>query len=92
MSDEFILEKIKDIITSYTPLKHEDINLESHLTDEFNLDSTDLLELVMTAEEQFNIHIEDSIFDEVKSIQHIVEVGCCAINLVKYLYFHQLRL
>ncbi|WEG18271.1 acyl carrier protein [Alkalihalophilus pseudofirmus] len=72
MSDEFILEKIRSIITSYTPLKPEDINLESHLTDELELDSADLLELVMTAEEQFNINIDDSIFEEVKTIQHIV--------------------
>ncbi|MDV2684026.1 acyl carrier protein [Alkalihalophilus lindianensis] len=73
MSDEFILEKIRTIITSYTPLKPEDIKMDSHLTDELGLDSADLLELVMTAEEQFGINIDDSIFEEVKTIKHIVD-------------------
>ncbi|WP_088104088.1 acyl carrier protein [Halalkalibacter urbisdiaboli] len=72
MNEEILIEKIRDILTAYTPLKREDIQLDSHLTDELNLDSADLLELVMTAEEEFKIRIDDSVFEHVKTIRQII--------------------
>lgn len=76
LSDTQLLNEIRIIITGFTPLKEENINFDSHIRDELQMDSADMLELVMTAEEKFEINIGDEVFDEVSTIQDV-------INLVK---------
>jgi acyl carrier protein len=73
MSREEILNILKSKIASYTPLKEEDIHVHSNLKDELNLDSADVLEMVLLIEEEFGLYMPDDLFDSIQNVEDVIE-------------------
>ena len=76
MSDEEILEKLKDIIVEQLGVERDIIRKESTFVDDLSADSLDIVELVMSIEESFDIEIPD------QDAEKIVTVGD-VINYIK---------
>ncbi len=76
MSDEEILEKLKDIIVEQLGVERDIIRKESTFVDDLSADSLDIVELIMSIEECFDIEIPD------QDAEKIVTVGD-VINYIK---------
>ncbi len=66
-----IFEKVAEILAQHTDIALEEIKLESSFED-MGLDSLDIVDLVMTMEEAFDIKIE--LNEPVKTVDGLVKI------------------
>ena len=74
MSD--IQEKVKAIICEQLDVEAETVVPEASFVDDLGADSLDLVELIMSMEEEFDIDISDEDAEKIQTVQD-------AINFVK---------
>jgi acyl carrier protein len=67
-----IFEKVREIISDQFDIEEERITNETTF-EEFGADSLDIVELIVTIEEKFNIEIEEEIVEEICNVQDIVD-------------------
>lgn len=72
-------KKIKSIVSKKLNINHNIIKTNSLFIEELGADSLDIIELIMTLEEEFNIEIKD---EKSKNIKNIKDV----INYIKNYY------
>jgi acyl carrier protein len=61
MSESVIFEKIQTIVSNQLGVSKETVKREADFTKELGADSLDVVELVMSFEEEFEIEIDDEI-------------------------------
>ncbi len=79
MTDEEIFEKLKGIIVDQLGVEESLIKEEATFVDDLSADSLDIVELVMSIEEEFDMEIPD------EDAEKIVTVG----DVVKYIKEHK---
>ncbi len=79
MTEQEIFEKLKKIIVEQLGTSEESITMEATFVDDLSADSLDIVELIMSLEEEFEIEIPDS------EAEKIVTVG----DVVKYIQEHK---
>lgn len=79
MTEQEIFEKIKNIIKEQLGATEESIAMEATFVDDLSADSLDIVELIMSLEEEFDLEIPDS------EAEKIVTVG----DVVKYIQEHK---
>lgn len=67
-----VFEKVRDILCQQLDVVEEDVTMESNLSDDLNADSLDLVDLVMTLEDEFDVEVPDSAIEEIKTVGDIV--------------------
>ena len=67
-----IEKKIKKIISKKLDIKIENINNNSLFLEDLGADSLDIVELIMTLEEDFNIEISDDEAEKIKTVQNAI--------------------
>ena len=65
-------EKVKDIIAKQLSVKPEEIKNDSNIAEELGADSLDLVEILMSLEDEFGISIPDEAIPEIKTINDVV--------------------
>ncbi len=65
-------EKLKEIIVDQLGVDADSITADTSLED-LGADSLDLVELVMTLEDEFNIQIEDDAMDSLKTVGDVLD-------------------
>lgn len=73
MSENEIFEKLKKIIVEELGSKEEDVTLDATFVDDLSADSLDIVELVMSIEEEFGIDIPDSTAEKITTVRDVVE-------------------
>ena len=68
-----ILEKVKAILSEQFTVNESEISLETNLVKDFNIDSLDLADLIVTLEDEFNIEIADDAMESIKTVGDVVE-------------------
>lgn len=68
-----VFDKIKKIIIEALGCDEEDVTLETDLKKDLDADSLDAVELIMTAEEEFDIEIPDEVAMDIKTVKDIVD-------------------
>ncbi len=79
MSEKEIFQKLKTIVVDQLEVNEENVTMEATFVDDLAADSLDIVELVMTIEEEFDLEIPDS------DAEKIVTVG----DVVKYIEEHK---
>ena len=74
MEREQILEKVQDIIVDKLGVDKECVNEASDSENDFGADSLDAVELVMEAEKEFGIIIQDEDAAKVKTVEDAVNL------------------
>lgn len=65
-------DKVRDIISKQLSVKLENIKDESNIAEELGADSLDLVEILMSLEDEFGISIPDEAIPEIKTIKDVV--------------------
>jgi len=68
-----IFEKIRGIICDQLDLEESVVTMESNLMDDLGADSLDLIDLVMSIEDEFDIEVPDSAIENIKTIADAVK-------------------
>lgn len=63
-----MLAKLKEIISDQLDIAMDEVTEDKSFKDDFNADSLDLVELIMSIEDEFGIEISDEDFDGVKTV------------------------
>lgn len=66
-------EKMKSIISNQLEIDSEKITLESNLIEDLGVDSLDLIDLVMSIEDEFEIEVPDTEVENIKTVGDAVK-------------------
>ncbi len=67
-----IFEKLKDIIAEQLSVEADEVSLDSNIQDDLGADSLDVVDLITTIEDEFDISIPDEAVEEIKTVGDIV--------------------
>lgn len=70
MAQEHTAARVRKLIIEYAGVAAERITAEAHLYEDLGIDSLEKVELVMAAEEEFNVLIDD---DQARSIETVAD-------------------
>ncbi|MCI8600310.1 MAG: acyl carrier protein [Oscillospiraceae bacterium] len=68
-----IFDKVKDILVDQLDCEEEKVTLEASITDDLGADSLDIVDLVMSLEEEFDVEIPDDQVENIKTVGDIVK-------------------
>ncbi len=68
-----VFDKVKDIIADQLDADVDDITMEAVITDDLGADSLDVVDLVMSLEEEFDLEIPDEEVENIKTVGDIVK-------------------
>lgn len=67
------IDKVKEIIANQLSTKVENLKEETNIAEELGADSLDLVEILMSLEDEFGISIPDEAIPTIKTIKDIVD-------------------
>ncbi len=67
-----VFEKLKEIIAEQFDVSEDSITLTTNIADDFDADSLDIVDLVMSIEETFEVEIPDSEVDNIRTVGDVV--------------------
>jgi acyl carrier protein len=73
MSKEEILAKLKPVIAEQLGVDEAEVKEDASFTEDLNADSLDLVELIMSLEEQFKMQISDEDAEKLTTVGEAVE-------------------
>ncbi len=68
-----ILEKLKSILSDQFDVEEDTITAETSLADDLGADSLDVVDLLMSIEDEFEVEIPDSEVENIKTVGAIVD-------------------
>lgn len=68
-----VFEKLREIICEQLELSEEIVTMDSNLMDDFDADSIDLVDIVMSIEDEFNIEVPEDAIDDLKTVGDVVK-------------------
>lgn len=68
-----VFDKIKDIIVEQLDVEEDAVTVEASITDDLGADSLDVVDLVMSIEESFDVEIPDEEVENIKTVGDIVK-------------------
>ena len=67
-----IIEKVKELVAEQLGISKDTIKPESNIIEDLGADSLDVIEMLMTLEDEYGITIPDEEINQVKTIEQIV--------------------
>ena len=68
-----VFEKLREIISEQLEISEVLITMESNIRDDFDADSLDFVDIVMSIEDEFNVEVPDEAIDDIKSVGDLVK-------------------
>ena len=68
-----VFDKVKDIIVDQLDVDEDEVTMEASITEDLGADSLDVVDLIMSLEEEFDIKIPDEEVENVKTVGDIVK-------------------
>lgn len=69
-----VIEKVKEIIAEQLCIAESEIKDDANVIEDLGADSLDVVELLMTFEDEFKVSIPDERLEELKTIPQIVSI------------------
>jgi len=70
---KMVFEKIRDIVVEQLDVDADKVTLSASITEDLGADSLDVVDLVMSLEEEFDMEIPDEAVENIKTIGDIVK-------------------
>ncbi|MBP3249167.1 MAG: acyl carrier protein [Ruminococcus sp.] len=67
-----IFEKIRDIIVDQLGVDEDEVTTEANIQDDLGADSLDVVDLIQTIEDEYDLSIPDEAVEEIKTVGDIV--------------------
>ena len=67
-----VFEKVRKIICDQLDVAEDDVTMESSITEDLGADSLDVVDLIMSLEEEFDAEIPDEEAENIKTVGDIV--------------------
>ncbi|MDE6835218.1 MAG: acyl carrier protein [Ruminococcus sp.] len=67
-----IFDKLKNIIVEQLSVEEDDVTLEANIQDDLGADSLDIVDLITTIEDEFEVSIPDEAVEEIKTVGDLV--------------------
>ncbi len=67
-----IFDKLKDIIVEQLGVEEDAVTLTANIQDDLGADSLDVVDLITTIEDEFDVSIPDEAVEEIKTVGDIV--------------------
>lgn len=68
-----IFEKVRGLIADQLSIDVDEVTLDSVITDDLGADSLDVVDLVMSFEDEFGLEIPDDAVESIKTVGDIVK-------------------
>lgn len=68
-----VFDKIKDIIVEQLDVEEDAVTMEASITEDLGADSLDVVDLVMSIEESFDVEVPDEEVENIKTVGDIVK-------------------
>lgn len=68
-----VFEKVKETLCEQLDVEEEKVTLEASIIDDLGADSLDVVDLIMSLEEEFEIEIPDEDVEHMKTVGDIVK-------------------
>ena len=68
-----VFEKVRDIIVDQLDAEEDQVTVDASITEDLGADSLDVVDLVMSIEENFDIEIPDEEVENIKTVGDIVK-------------------
>ncbi len=68
-----VFEKVKGILVDQLDVEEDKVTMESSITEDLGADSLDVVDLVMSLEEEFDVEIPDDQVENIKTVGDIVK-------------------
>ena len=68
-----VFDKIKDIIVEQLDVEEDAVTMEASITEDLGADSLDVVDLVLSIEESFDVEIPDEEVENIKTVGDIVK-------------------
>ena len=68
-----VFEKVKAILSEQFDVEEDSITLESSITEDLGADSLDVVDLLMSIEDEFEVEVPDSEVENIKTIGDLVK-------------------
>ncbi len=72
-SREELAQVVKKVIAEQLDLQEEEIKEEASFLEDLGADSLDIVEMVMTLEEQFNMEISDEEAESIQTVKQAID-------------------
>ena len=66
-------DKVKAIVVEQLGVDEAEVTIDSTFIDDLGDDSLDIVELIMSFEEEFNVEIPDDVAEKIKTVKDTVE-------------------
>lgn len=66
-------ERLRKIIAEQLSVSEEEVTPEASFIEDLNADSLDLVELIMSLEEEFNVKISDEDAEKIRTVQDAID-------------------
>ena len=68
-----IFEQLQEIIADQLELDVEEVTYDSHILDDLGADSLDVVDLVMSIEDEFCIEVPDEALENIRTVEDMVK-------------------
>lgn len=72
MAKEEIFDKLKELVVDQLGVEDDEVTMEATMQDDLGADSLDLVDLVMSVEEEFGVKVADEDLENIKTVGDIV--------------------
>ncbi|NLC26374.1 MAG: acyl carrier protein [Fastidiosipila sp.] len=73
MTKKEIFEHVQELLADQLSIESETIEMSSNFIDDLNADSLDIVELIMTLEQEFNLSIPDEEAERIRTVGDAVD-------------------
>ncbi len=72
MAREEIFDKLKELVVDQLGVEEDEVTMEATMQDDLGADSLDLVDLVMSVEEELGVKVADEDLEKIKTVGDIV--------------------
>lgn len=63
-----VFEKIRDILCEQLDLEEDQVSMDSNIADDLGADSLDIVDMLMSIEDEFEVEIPDEEIENIKTV------------------------
>ena len=71
--NEMVLEKVKMILSNQFDVEEDAITPETNIADDLGADSLDVVDMLMSLEDEFDVEIPDEMLPKIKTVGDIMQ-------------------